>query len=200
MKSPKEIAEMIIKKDLALDNVNSNYIILARAYVELENKYKNLIEDMNEKSEINNNIYDEMELLKTGKINDLSGQLSRANIENDKLKKEIERYKKFTEHEFKIKEKYIVDITKLKKSREGLRSACEFYGDRETWELSGSLTNKRYFKNLKSYGEALNDISEFQVPNTFGYAHENKELTYYIAGKKAREALKADDELIGGGE
>ena len=92
------------------------------------------------------------------------------------------------------------EITKLKKSREVLRKAVEFYGDRETWELSGSLTNKRYFKNLKSYGEALNDISEFQVPNTFGYAHENKELTYYIAGKKAREALKADDETMGDGK
>jgi len=44
MSSPKEIAEMIIKKDLALDNVHSDYIILARAYLELVDEYHGLDE------------------------------------------------------------------------------------------------------------------------------------------------------------
>ena len=73
------------------------------------------------------------------------------------------------------------EITKLKKSREGLRSACEFYGN---WVNSpDGIIHKSDCETI--------------------FVHEPLEKDkngIVVAGKKAREALKADDELIGGGE
>lgn len=79
----------------------------------------------------------------------------------------------FEKREFKVfKDAAENEITKLKKSREALRNALEFYGN----------------------GEHLNhndhEIVELEC--------EGSTMTDHIAGKKAREALKDDDEIMKG--
>lgn len=71
---------------------------------------------------------------------------------------------------------------KLKKSREVLRSACEFYGAKKSYEsVDKSLTT----------GNKVYDIILFDFDRNF-----EKKKDY--AGKKAREALKADSEIMEG--
>lgn len=77
--------------------------------------------------------------------------------------------------------------TKLKKSREVLRKACEFYASSDQWNCTK--------EQLTTYNTIDKDdlgIGDFQ----FACDVDDDR----VGGKKAREALKADDELIGGGE
>ncbi|MCB0370034.1 MAG: hypothetical protein KDD45_11575, partial [Bdellovibrionales bacterium] len=133
----------------------------------------------------------------------LKSEITELKEENDKLKnyeiagyiamknemeQEIERYKKFAEHEFKIKEKYIIEITKLKKSRDILREACEFYGDKENWDI---YQNKGYeYFNFTFQRINKNDLEAFAI---------GIDTADRYGGKKAREAIKADDEIMGEG-
>ena len=74
------------------------------------------------------------------------------------------------------------EITKLKKSRDVLRKALAFYGDKENYEsIDKSLTT----------GNKVYDIVLFDFDRNF----ENKKD---YAGKKAREAIKADDDIMKG--
>lgn len=68
--------------------------------------------------------------------------------------------------------------------------ALKFYGDRETWELSGSLGNMREFKALKGWGDPLHDFDIFKERNSFGPKEHGDFLNYKIAGKQARQALQ----------
>jgi hypothetical protein len=70
---------------------------------------------------------------------------------------------------------------KLKKSREVLRDALEFYGDKENYESRDKS---------RTTGNKVYDIVLFDFDRNF----ENKKD---YAGKKAREALKNDDEIMG---
>lgn len=69
-----------------------------------------------------------------------------------------------------------LEITKLKKSRDVLRKAVEFYGDKKNWSLSDW-----------DYDTILyDDVVRAPLESA------------RVGGIKAREAIKADDEIMGG--
>ena len=75
------------------------------------------------------------------------------------------------------------EITKLKKSRDGLRSVCEFYASSDQWNCTK--------EQLTTYNTIDKDdlgVGEFQ----FACDVDDDR----VGGKKAREALKADDEFM----
>lgn len=78
-----------------------------------------------------------------------------------------------------------------------LKEACETYGDKHFWGLSGSIRNIREFSSIKGWKEGINDLEEFQEKNTMGYAADGPILIYKIAGKRAREALRKVNEPWG---
>lgn len=92
----------------------------------------------------------------------------------------------------------IASLEKERAKSARLLEALKFYAAKDTWMLSGSLSGKRYFMNLKNYGDPMNDFNIYKVPNSFGFAHEPKELEYYIAGKLAREAIRDYNQSEGG--
>lgn len=73
------------------------------------------------------------------------------------------------------------EITKLKKSREVLRKAVEFYGNEDSWNWSD--WNRDLMSNFED-----GELKEF----------EDKHDNHFLAGKKAREAIKADDDIMKG--
>lgn len=134
----KEIAEMIInQKQFEQEDfmwLVHNSEVLARAYLELEEKHEYV---------------------------------------HKKLLDDIEYQKK--------------EITKLKKSREVLRKACEFYASSDQWNCTK--------EQLTTYNTIDKDdlgIGDFQ----FACDVDDDR----VGGKKAREALEADDEIMGGGK
>lgn len=79
------------------------------------------------------------------------------------------------------------EITKLKKSREVLMKACEFYASSDQWNCTK--------EQLTTYNTIDKDdlgIGDFQ----FACDVDDDR----VGGKTAREALKADDELMGCGK
>lgn len=100
-------------------------------------------------------------------------ELARAYLELEKKLSLEQQDRESEKREFKVfKDAAENEITKLKKSREGLRAACEFYGNGE------HLNHKDH------------DIIELEC--------EGSRMTDHIVGKTAREALKADDEIMKG--
>ena len=74
---------------------------------------------------------------------------------------------------------------KLKKSREALRRAVEFYSDEQQWNCTP--------EKLTTY----NTIGKDDLG--IGDFHLTKDVDDdRVGGKKAREAIKADDEIMGG--
>jgi len=156
--SPKEISEKIIKKDLALDNVHSDYIILARAYLELEKKLS--LEQQDRESEKR-----EFKVFKDAAENEIT-----------KLKEEKESIRTQLLAQCKMSHELMDEKEKLKKSREWLRKALEFYGDEKSW----------YDVNI---GSGLGVLKA-------GITGYDTSGMYNVGGKKAREAIKADYELM----
>lgn len=77
------------------------------------------------------------------------------------------------------------EIIKLKKSREWLRKACEFYASSDQWNCTK--------EQLTTYNTIDKDdlgIGDFQ----FACDVDDDR----VGGKKAREALEADDEIMKG--
>lgn len=108
--------------------------------------------------------------------------LSRAYLELEKKLSLEQQDRESEKREFKVfKDAAENEITKLKKSREWLRKACEFYGN---WVNSpDGIIHKSDCETI--------------------FVHEPLEKDkngIVVAGKKAREALKADDEIMGCGE
>lgn len=82
----------------------------------------------------------------------------------------------------------------LKEKLRIAKEALEFYADKKTWGLSGSLSGMRSFMQLQNWGEPMKDFDTFMEPNINGYDHEPELLEYKIAGKRARQALKEIDD------
>ena len=85
---------------------------------------------------------------------------------------------------------YEQENAELKRQLEIAKEALRFYADKKTWGLSGTLIGKRWFMSLTNYGPPMNDFDVFKERNYYGYSNEPDYLDYFIAGRKAREALK----------
>lgn len=110
--------------------------------------------------------------------------LARAYLELEKKLSLEQQDRKSEKREFKVfKDAAENEITKLKKSREGLRQACEFYASSDQWNCTK--------EQLTTYNTIDKDdlgIGDFQ----FACDVDDDR----VGGKKAREALEADDELM----
>lgn len=154
MSSPKEIAEYIIKDGIITTNAEDVYSI-ARAYLELENKYDKLLSITSESLDIDTahtilSLDEEIEKIKSENIS-LKIDYQALENSNRKLNEANARIVEFED----IKKSHLATIEKLKKSRDGLRKAFE----------------------VIARGE-----SQF----------DNVDHMY-----TAREAIKADDEIMG---
>lgn len=70
------------------------------------------------------------------------------------------------------------EIEKLKKSRDVLRKAVEFYGDEDSWQAVSIVQRP------------LMSVDDLELVNKYEDYYCRK------GGKKAREAIKADDEIF----
>jgi len=202
MSAPKEIAEMIINQNKFEQEefmwLVHNSEVLAHAYLELEKKYDKLLSTTSASLDIDiaytiSSLDEEIVQLKSEK----------AELENKNLSltQAVENY----HNQLNLSKSSLRcgqcgnigmfhhgiimadEITKLKKSREVLRKACEFYASSDQWNCTK--------EQLTTYNTIDKDdlgIGDFQ----FACDVDDDR----VGGKKAREALKADDELIGDGE
>jgi len=135
-----------------LKEENKRFKIFMEHEFKIKEKYVSEITKLKEENEkqceINLDLWNEIEQLKTVTINDLTGSLSKANIENDKLSEKLESTN--------------AEKEKLKKSRGVLR---------------------KFVDHCCSWNEGEVVTGLFDSPWT---------------AREAREALKADDEIMKG--
>lgn len=90
---------------------------------------------------------------------------------------------------YKIRiEAYECYIEKLKKSREVLRKAVEFYGDINSWDRNDLP---------KGFCAIFNSLKNDHDGDPNLETDNGRENLSNYAGKKAREAIKQDDEIMG---
>lgn len=160
--SPKEIAEKIISKLEIGDNFSRKETIdLARAYLELEKKLS--LEQQDRESEKR-----EFKVFKDAAENEITKLKEELNLGKSSLRCGQCGNIGMFHHGFAMAD----EIAKLKKSREVLRKAVEFYGKESSWGIHDSIIRIN-----------MSDVIDGEMSSKTG-------------GKSAREAIKADDEIM----
>jgi len=120
-----------------------------------------------------------------------SVELARAYLELEE-KHEYVHKKLLDDIEYQKKE-----ITKLKKSREVLRNACEFYGDKEKWSGYSHYQTEMMHEDDHEFTKEIHYISNCDCESNCRCEPIDSGKCNVYGGKKAREAIKADDEIMG---
>lgn len=111
-------------------------------------------------------------------------ELARAYLELEKKLSLEQQDRESEKREFKVfKDAVENEITKLKKSREVLRKACEFYASSDQWNCTK--------EKITTY-DKIDDIDLGNGEFYFNYITDDDR----VGGKKAREAIKSDDEIM----
>lgn len=151
-----------------------------------------LLHDHNEEIK---KLKEENDRLKNYEINGFIIMLNEMKEEIIKIKKENENLKRIIAKDLNENDEFGAEfvhvnilkneISKLKKSREVLRQACEFYGDIDNWDI---YKNKGYeYFNFTFQRINKNDLEAFAI---------GIDMADRYGGKKAREAIKQDDEIM----
>lgn len=189
--TPKEIAEMIINQTKFEQEdfmwLVHNSEVLAHAYLELEKKISEAP------------IYDiyvlESEIIKQKEEN-VCLKIDYQALENSnrRLNEANERIVEFES----IKKSHIATIEKLKKSRDVLRRTCEFYGDKEKWSGYSHYQTEMMHEDDHEFTKEIHYISNCDCESNCRCEPIDSGKCNVYGGKKAREALKADDEIMKG--